>query len=239
MNCEDQRHLGLCLGCVPAFTYGSWRVSDQGTTLRASDLHNARATIHNHFNNSWRTRVIERFSTSFKLFRQVNQQVTRGFSYQRASNVGCRYAFAGEPEEAVWQTVNILVIWDGKTLNWIRFSVLKGFPVPAPECLVRSIANICWQLKKVHLVVHGSRHTTDLLWEKFQLIIPLYMKPISFQSKASIVCSATATVSIDFCLKKLNVFSQYIGQKTNEYLNSTEQIPWNWNVDQLSILITS
>ena len=31
--------------------YGSCRVSDQGTTLRASDLHNARATILNPFNN--------------------------------------------------------------------------------------------------------------------------------------------------------------------------------------------
>ena len=79
----------------------------------------------------------------------------------------------------------------------------------------------------------------DMLWEKFQWILPLYMKPISFQSKASVVCSVTAAVFIDFCLKKLNVFSQHIGKNTNEYLNSTEQIPRNWNVDQLSKLITS
>ena len=78
----------------------------------------------------------------------------------------------------------------------------------------------------------------DLLWEKFQWILPFYMKPISFQSKAS-VCSVTAAIFIDFCLKKLNVFSQHIGQKTNEYLNYAEQIPRNWNVDQLSVLITS
>ena len=66
------------------------------------------------------------------------------------------------------------------------------------------------------------------------------MKPINFQSKASVVCSVTAAIFIDFCLKKLNVFSQHIGEKkTNEYLNSTEQIPRNWNVDQLSVLITS
>ena len=51
MHCGDQRHLGLCLGYVPALAYGSCRVSDQGTTLRASDLHNARATILNPFNN--------------------------------------------------------------------------------------------------------------------------------------------------------------------------------------------
>ena len=43
--------LGLCLGYVPALAYGSCRVSDQGTTLRASDLHNARATILNPFSS--------------------------------------------------------------------------------------------------------------------------------------------------------------------------------------------
>ena len=82
-------------------------------------------------------------------------------------------------------------------------------------------------------------HTMDLLWEKFQWILPLYMKPIGFQSQASVVCSVTADIFIEFCLNKLNVSSQQIGQKTNEYLNSTEQIPRNWNVDQLSVLITS
>ena len=41
----------MCLGYVPALAYGSCRVSDQGTTLRASDLHNARATILNPFNH--------------------------------------------------------------------------------------------------------------------------------------------------------------------------------------------
>ena len=53
------------------------------------------------------------------------------------------------------------------------------------------------------------------------------MKPISFQSKVLVVCSDTTAIFIDFCLKKLNVFSHYIGQKTNEYLNSAEQIPRN------------
>ena len=79
----------------------------------------------------------------------------------------------------------------------------------------------------------------DLLWEKFHWILPLYVKPISFQSKASVVFSVNAAIFIDFCLNKLNVFSQHIGKKVNEYLNSAEQIPRNWNVDQLSMLITS
>ena len=65
------------------------------------------------------------------------------------------------------------------------------------------------------------------------------MKPISFQQKASVVCSVTTAIFIDFYLKKLNVFSNHIGKKTNEYLSSAEQIPRNWNVDQLSVLITS
>ena len=82
-------------------------------------------------------------------------------------------------------------------------------------------------------------HTMDLQWEKFKWILPLYMKPISFQSKASVVCSVIAAIFNDFCMKKLNVFSQHIGRKTNEYLNSAEQNPTNWNVDQLSVLITS
>ena len=46
---------------------------------------------------------------------------------------------------------------------------------------------------------------------------------IPFQSKASFVCSVTTALFIDFCLKKLNVFSQHIGTKTNEYLDSTEK----------------
>ena len=79
----------------------------------------------------------------------------------------------------------------------------------------------------------------DMLWEKFHWILPLYMKPINFQSKASVVCSVTTALFIDFCLKKLNVFSQHIGTKTNEYLDFTEKITRNWNVNLVSVLITS
>ena len=63
-------------------------------------------------------------------------------------------------------------------------------------------------------------HTMDLLWEKFQWILPLYMKPISFQSKASVVCSVTAAIFIDFCLKKLNVFPNILvkNKQTNIWI---------------------
>ena len=67
------------------------------------------------------------------------------------------------------------------------------------------------------------KHTMDMLWENFHLILPLYMKPIHFQSKDSVVCSVNTALFIDFCLKKLNVFSQNIGTITNEYLDSTEK----------------
>ena len=43
-------------------------------------------------------------------------------------------------------------------------------------------------LQKYHVFGMGLKvlikHTMDMLWEKFQWILPLYMKPISFQSKA-------------------------------------------------------
>ena len=80
------------------------------------------------------------------------------------------------------------------------------------------------RLCRSHPGVRAWQHTMDMLWEKFHWILPLYMKPINFQSKASVVCSVTAALFIDFCLKKLNVFSQHIGTKTNEYLDSTEKL---------------
>ena len=82
-------------------------------------------------------------------------------------------------------------------------------------------------------------HTMDMLWEKFHWIIPLYMKPINVQSKASVVCSVTTALYFDFCLKKLNLFSQHIGKETNEYLNYTEKITRNWNVNLVVALIIS
>ena len=62
ISCQDKMadtiytespNTALRLDCIPAWTYGSCRVSDQGTTLRTSDLHRARATILNPFNNSY------------------------------------------------------------------------------------------------------------------------------------------------------------------------------------------
>ena len=61
-------------------------------------------------------------------------------------------------------------------------------------------------------------HTMGMFWEKFQWILPLYMRPVSFQSKASVVCSVTTVVFIDFCLKKPNVIFQHIG-KTNKWIS--------------------
>ena len=51
MHCGDQRHAGLCLGRRPCTSRRRVQGCSQGTTLSASDLHNARATILNHFYN--------------------------------------------------------------------------------------------------------------------------------------------------------------------------------------------
>ena len=53
----------------------------------------------------------------------------------------------------------------------------------------------------------------DTRLEKFQWILLLIIKTSMFKSKASVICSVTAAIFIDFCLKKLNVFSQHIGKK--------------------------
>ena len=42
-----------------------------------------------------------------------------------------------------------------------------------------------------------------------------------------------------FAWRNSMCFPDILVKKTNEYLNSAEQIPRNWNVDQLSMLITS
>ena len=74
-------------------------------------------------------------------------------------------------------------------------------------------------------------HTMDMLWDKFQWILPLYMKPISFQSKASVVCSVTTAVFIDF---------PNILVKNNKWIPEFHRkIPKNWSVDQVSVLIIS
>ena len=51
MHCGDQRHAGLCLGRGPCTSRRRVQGRSQGTTLSASDLYNARATILNPFYN--------------------------------------------------------------------------------------------------------------------------------------------------------------------------------------------
>ena len=113
--------------------------------------------------------------------------------------------------------------------RWMKYSWNFYCRVTAEAICITNGSTYC------NVPMPNKLHIMDLLWEKFQWIQPLYMKPISFQSKASVVCSVTAAIFIDFCLKKLNVFSQHIGQKTNQYLNFTEEILRNWKVDQLSV----
>ena len=51
MHCGDQRHAGLCLGRRRCTSRRRVQGRSQGTTLSASGLHNARATILNPFYN--------------------------------------------------------------------------------------------------------------------------------------------------------------------------------------------
>ena len=77
----------------------------------------------------------------------------------------------------------------------------------------------------------------DMLWDKLQWNPPLYMKPISFQSKASVVCSVTTAVFIEFAWRNEMCFLNILVKWIYEFLNSAEQIPRNWNFDQVSVLI--
>ena len=100
------------------------------------------------------------------------------------------------------------------TTLWAYNTILLGLLHTATAINCSSLSTLmptCSMI--VRHVTDVQHHTMDMLWEKLQWILPLYMKPISYQSKASVVCSVTAAVFIDFCLKKLNVFSQHIGKK--------------------------
>ena len=69
-------------------------------------------------------------------------------------------------------------------------STATGLSATQREACMRSLTTQePKRLPRVNPIKEFLHHTMDLLWEKFQWIIPLYMKPISFQSKASVVWS--------------------------------------------------
>ena len=100
---------------------------------------------------------------------------------------------------------------------WIKHSYAITVPVlNIMEPTIEVYGNISKSTNFTCDIVYIEKyHTMDLLWDKFQWILPLYMKPISFQSNASVVFSVTAAIFIDFCLKKPNVFSQHVGKNNN------------------------
>ena len=65
MHCGDQRHAGLCLGRRPCTSRRRGQGRSQGTTLSASDLHNARATILNPF-----------YNMEHKIIKKIRQNMT-------------------------------------------------------------------------------------------------------------------------------------------------------------------
>ena len=110
------------------------------------------------------------------------------------------------------------VSFDKRGGNWLPFEP-SGRALEWMSSANRNLMSLRW-LSTFKL------HTMDLLWEKFQWFLPLYMKLISFQSKTSVVCSVTAAIFVVFCLKKLNVFSQHMGKKTkwiSEFCRTSHQ----------------
>ena len=65
MHCGDQRHTGLCLGRRPCTSRRRVQGRSQSTTLSASDLHNARATILNPF-----------YNMEYKIIKKIRQNTT-------------------------------------------------------------------------------------------------------------------------------------------------------------------
>ena len=105
--------------------------------------------------------------------------------------------------------------------------------VDASDPFVGNVGRDDMGISSAELSITLHLHTMDLLWEKFQWILPLYMKPINFQSKASVVCSVTAAISIGFCLMKVNVFSHHIGKKNKwiyEFRRTNQQELKCWSI---------
>ena len=114
---------GLCLGYVPALAYGSCRVSDQGTTLRASDIHNARVTILNPFNIHtcllllismlWhRQAIFESKGDKLSSSAECRIRTHRGLRHQIASRLNAR-----------WQTDSIYIYMKVNQYLYIYISI--------------------------------------------------------------------------------------------------------------------
>ena len=78
-----------------------------------------------------------------------------------------------------------------------NFKSCVEIPLQPDDALVQSEFIFFYQCIIINQL--KLKHTIDFLWEKFQRIPPLYMKP---KSKALVVCSVTAAIFIEFCLKK-------------------------------------
>ena len=84
-------------------------------------------------------------------------------------------------------------------------------------------------MKRFCIIDWYHYHAMDMLWDKFKLILPLYMKPINFQSNASVGYSVTPSRIYWFLPEETKCVSQHIGKETNEYLNFAEQEMKRWS----------
>ena len=86
MHCGDQRHAGLCLGRRPCTSRRRVKGRSQGTTLSASDLHNARATILNPF-----------YNMEYKIIKKIRQNTAWIEADILGKNLTPNRCNAGEP----------------------------------------------------------------------------------------------------------------------------------------------
>ena len=65
----------------------------------------------------------------------------------------------------------------------------------------------------------------DMLWEEFQRILHIYMKPINFQLKASVVCSVTTAIDI-LMVQPLQLVNWLVSYFTSHFTEYVIAYPW-------------
>ena len=106
------------------------------------------------------------------------------------------------PHKGQWRGALMFTLICARINGWVNnreAGDLRRYPA---HC---DVIVMCWKVQfTTHCRINETQpsqcnhHTMDLLWEKFQWILTLYINPISFQSKASVVCSVTAAIFINF-----------------------------------------
>ena len=84
---------------------------------------------------------------------------------------------------------------------------------------------------------HWNQHDTDMLWIKFQSILPLYIRRLAVKQKRQL-CVQIPRSNVLIPPNETHYVLLNIGQYRIEYLNSAETIVGAEDVPQVSALIT-